>query len=47
MENSSPMDTFTNHLNELIELEVNLSKSVQLLLDIAYEQVCWYSLLRG
>ena len=42
-EHSSPMDTFNDHLNELMELEVSLSESAQLLLDIAIKQVCRYS----
>ena len=40
MEHSSPIETFKNQLNELIELEADLSKSVQLCLEIAIEQVC-------
>ena len=39
MEHSSPIHTFTNQLNELIELEIELSESTRLLLKIANEQV--------
>ena len=39
-EHSSPIDTFKNQLDELIELEVSLSESAQLGLKIANKQVC-------